>query len=908
MADNKQKLVIIDSHALLHRAWHAVPPLQTKDGLMVNAVYGFTSLILNIIKELKPQYVLAAWDLPEPTWRHKDFVAYKAQRVKKEDEFYQQIPLAEEVMGALSIPVLSAVGWEADDIIGTVSKIVHEEYPQMEILIVTGDLDALQLVNGKVKVITLKRGFNDTVVYDEAAVKERYGLKPAQLIDLKAIQGDTSDNIPGVKGIGEKGASDLIKNFGNLEKVYQNLESSKIKARLKELLQAQKSEAFLSKKLVTISTAVPIKLDLGKAQWGQYRLEEVYNIFQKFEFNSLLKKLPAPENNQLNFTVPAKKETGNNYQLIDDEQAFASFYNELAKQEIFAFDTETEGLDVINDQILGCSFSWQENKGWYLNLANQKLAKLALEKLKPILENSKIKKVGHNIKFDYKVLKVLGITLKGIYFDTLIAAYLINPSRGLRLEELAFTYFGYKKLKLTDLIADLPKKKKEIVVAKIPLDKLSYYAAEDADITWRLYQKLLPVIKEKQNFDLLQNMEIPLIPVLGEMELTGVALDVKLLKDMAKEFNREINKVSQKIYKLAGEEFNISSPQQLKEILFVKLKIAAGKIKKTKTGLSTAASELDKMMEAHPIIPLISEYRELTKLQSTYIKALPEMINPSTGRIHTSFNQTIAATGRLSSSDPNLQNIPVRTALGRRIRQAFIAPKNKLLLSADYSQIELRLAAAISHDPKMIKSFKEGEDIHARTAAEIHKINLAEVTKEIRRTAKEVNFGVLYGLGSLGLAQRTGLKRDEAKEFINKYFSVYKNIKQYIDNTKVLAEKQGYVKTLFGRRRYLPDIHSTLPMLKAAAERMAVNMPLQGTAADLMKLAMIKIQAGLPKISPEAKMVLQVHDELVLEVPKDDLKPVAKFVKTTMENIYTLKVPLVADVEAGPNWNKLEKI
>lgn len=899
------KLVIIDSHALLHRAWHAIPPLKTKDGLMVNAVFGFTSLVLNIIKETKPKYVLAAFDLPEETFRHKEFTAYKAQRVKKEDAFYDQIPLAEEILKSLNIPILSRAGFEADDILGTIAKTVYDENKNIEVLIVTGDLDMLQLVNDRIKVVTLKHGFNDIITYDKTAVKERYGLRPDQLIDLKAIQGDQSDNIPGVKGIGAKGATDLIKKFGSLENLYQQLDKAKLKDRTKELLINYKKDAFLSKKLVTIVNDVKLKWNLSDSIFNDFDPEEAFKIFQKFEFKSLLNKLPVSKNAQPTTTkvIPDDK-----YTLINNPADFDKFYSLLIKQKIFAFDTETSGLDVLNAQVLGFSFAWKSNNGYYINLTNRELLKYALPKLKPILEDSKIKKIGHNLKFDYKVLHQLDITLQAIEFDTLIAAYLINPSRGLRLEELAFSYLGYKKLKLIDLLDGQPKKKKEIIVTDIPLEKMYWYGAEDADITWRLYQKLLPIIKDKQNFKLLQQMEIPLIPVLAAMELTGVGIDTKLLKDMEKIFTKEIKKVSDKIFKLAGEEFNISSPKQLAEILFNKLEISGTRVKKTKTGLSTAASELEKMKDIHPIIPLISEYRELTKLQSTYIKALPKLINQKTNRLHTSFNQTVTTTGRLSSSEPNLQNIPIRTELGRKIRQAFIAPKNYVLLSADYSQIELRLAASISKDPKMMASFKKGEDIHARTAAEIHKIKLSEVTKQIRRTAKEVNFGVLYGLGSLGLSQRTDLNRNEAKEFIKQYFTVYKNIGQYVEDTKKFTAKYGFAQTLFGRRRYLPDIHSSMPMLRAAAERMAINMPLQGTAADLMKLAMIKIQAGLPKISPKAKMVLQVHDELVLEVPKSDLKVVAKFVKNTMENVYKLSVPLVVDIEVGPNWYKLEKI
>ncbi|MBU1202567.1 DNA polymerase I [Patescibacteria group bacterium] len=905
MSKKQEKLVVIDSNALLHRAWHAIPPLETKEGLVVNAVFGYTSLLLKIIQDLKPDYIIASFDLAGKTFRHEQYKEYKAKRIKQADEFYNQFPLAKEVLSAFNIPILAKEGYEADDVIGTISQEVYKKYPDIQTTIVTGDLDALQLVNDRVKVFTLKRGLSDTITYDKLAVKERYGLAPEQIIDLKALQGDSSDNIPGVKGIGTKGASDLIQKFGTLENLYKNFEISDIKDRTKKLLREQKDQAYESKGLVTIVTDVPLDWKLEQARFSDFDPEKVYKIFQKLEFRSLLNKIPHQKSDINGDSVKNKKQ-GSVYHLIDNEEKFEKFYSQIKKQKIFAFDTETTGLDVLNEKALGFSFAWQAQEAYYISFISKKFTDFVIKKISPILENEEIKKIGHNIKFDHKVLKILGIDLKGLSFDTLIAAYLINPNRGLRLEELSFSYLGYKKLKLANLLDVAPKGKTQINMAEIDPQKLAWYAAEDADITYRLYQKLLPIIKTNENYDLLIKMELPLVPVLADMELTGISLDSPFLNKMAKEFDTEIKKISQKIYKLAGTEFNISSPLQLKEILFEKLKISQQGIKKTKTGLSTAAAELDKMKSAHPVIPLIIDYRELTKLQSTYIKALPELVNKRTNRIHTSFNQTVTATGRLSSSDPNLQNIPIRTELGKKIRQAFVAPKNYNLLSADYSQIELRLVAAFSKDPKMMTSFKKGEDIHARTAAEIHKISLEKVSKEIRRTAKEVNFGILYGLGSRGLAQRTDLNQTEAKEFIERYFSVYKNIKTYIEKTKNFAHQNGYSQTIFGRRRYLPDIKSNMPMLIAQAERMAINMPVQGTAADLIKLAMINMHQGLPKISPSSKIVLQVHDELVLEVPKNDLKKVAKYVKNTMENVYKLPIPLTVDIEVGQNWGKLE--
>lgn len=911
MVKKAEKLVIIDSNALLHRAWHAIPPLKTKDGTMVNAVFGYTSLLLNIIRELKPEYIIASFDLAGKTFRHEQYENYKAQRVKQADEFYEQFPLSQDVLTAFNIPIITKEGYEADDVLGTISQEAYTKYPNLEILIITGDLDALQLVNDRIKVVTLKRGFNDTIIYDQKAVQDRYGLKPEQLIDLKAIQGDSSDNIKGIKGIGIKGATDLIKKFGSLDNLYQKIDKADIKERIKQLLLDQKQAAYESQKLVTIVQDVPLNWKLEDARFSSFDSEAVYKIFQKLEFKSLLNKIPHKDSTVNNNAFAKNQEC--NYTTIADKNALEKFYQELKKQKIFAFDTETSGLDILASDILGMSFCWQAKEAYYIKLDNDKFRKEVLKKLQPIFTNEKIAKVGHNLKFDYKVLKNLDIKLEGLAFDTLLAAYLINYDRGLRLEELAFSYLGYKKLKLEDLLDDLPtgkagkpKRKNDIDVLSIAPDKLAWYGAEDADITFRLYKKLYEIIKDNKSFELLQKMEIPLIPVLADMELVGISLDNKFLGQMEKQFDKDLKNLTQKIYKLAKTEFNIASPLQLKEVLFDKLNISVQGIKKTKTGISTAASELDKLKNAHPIIPLIIEYRELSKLQSTYVSALPQLISPQTKRLHTSFNQTVTATGRLSSSNPNLQNIPIRTDLGKKIRQAFVAPANHILLSADYSQIELRLAASLSNDPKMIAAFKRGEDIHARTAAEIHKIPLDKVDKDIRRTAKEVNFGILYGLGSLGLSQRTDLNRNEAKKFIDKYFTVYKKIKQYIEYTKSFAHKHGYSQTLFGRRRYLSDINSSMPMLRAAAERMAINMPVQGTAADLMKLAMIDIYKGLPKVSKTSKIVLQVHDELVLEVPKKELKNVAKFVKNTMESVYKLPVPLSVDLETGTNWGKLE--
>ena len=937
-----KKLVIIDTFSLLYRAWHAIPPLTTKDGIMINAAYGFTSILLRLIKELKPDYIIAAFDLAGPTFRHTEYQEYKGTREKAPDEFYSQIELVEQILDALEIPRLSQAGFEADDIVGSIVTHNTAQHKDVKNIIVTGDNDSLQLVNKQTEVYTLKRGINDTITYDIAGVKARYGLEPKQLIELKAIMGDTSDNIPGVKGIGEKGSQALIQEFGSLEGVYKNINSPKIKDRMRQLLIDQKEQAFQSRMLGTIITDLKVEVDLEKAAIHNFDRKKVFDIFQRLEFRSLIDKIPRPEadnksnsaaseNNEalksdvtISHTTKPQSKVGTHnetYELINGEAAMKKFITKLQAQKVFALDTETTGLDPLEVKILGASFSWQEAEGYFISLRTDADRKLFVKLFQTILEDPKVEKVGHNIKYDYEILKQLGITVQGITFDTMIAAFLLKPDRGLKLEELAFNYFGVRMQELKELAADsgprtpddttapkIKKEKKELDIESIPEDSLSWYAAEDADFTYRLYLVLKKELAEANLLKLQTTIEAPLISVLGDMQLAGISVDTVLLKKKKKRFETRIADVTKKIHKLAGREFNISSPLQLKEILFDELKIDIKGLKKTKTGISTAASELDKLEGRHPIIPFISEYRELTKLQSTYITALPRMVSKVDKRIHTSFNQTIAATGRLSSINPNLQNIPIRTEIGREIRQAFIADKGYTLVSADYSQIELRLVAHISEDPVMVKSFKAGEDIHAATAAKINKIPLEQVTKDERRKAKEVNFGVIYGLGSVGLAQRTGISRDEAKEFILKYFDLYKGVKKYIDETKLEVRDQGFVETMFGRRRYLPEIHSTMPQLVAQAERMAVNTPLQGSAADIIKLAMIELAVRLPQISPKSKMLLQVHDELVFEVPDKEVAKVAKEVKAIMEGVTKLKVPLVVDVKVGENWSEMEEV
>ncbi|MCX6744614.1 MAG: DNA polymerase I [Candidatus Parcubacteria bacterium] len=919
MPKSKQKFILIDGNALVHRAFHALPPLTTKDGELVNAVYGFLTIFFRALKEIKPEYVAVTFDMAKKTFRHEMYTEYKATRVKAPQELYDQIPKIKELLQLFKIPVYELEGYEADDVIGTICHLKTVDSPDIETIIVTGDLDTLQLIDDNTKVYSLKRGLSDTIIYDDKAVAERFdGLKPDQMIDYKSLRGDPSDNIPGVKGIGEKTAITLLTQFKSLDNLYKNIDSKKISESVREKLIAHKDEAFLSYKLATIVKDAPVKFELEDAKIKTYNKQEVMDVLQKYQFASLASKLPNFDGNSVAFTAAEPTASSSHpekhdYQIIKTGPELDKFIKELSKQKIFAFDTETTGLNTFDLQLLGISFAWEEGKAFYVPVAEIKGEGLFeeiviksdwLAKLKPALENPKIAKFGHNVKYDAEVLLNYNIKVEPLIFDPMIASYLLNPgTRSHGLDNLAFTEFGYQKTSFTQLTT--LENKKKIPITQVPLVKLGTYSCEDADFTWRLYKLLSKKLAGEKLTKLFEEIEMPLVPVLIAMEQHGVKIDVKFLKLFSQKLTKQIDDVSRKIYKLAGQEFNISSPLQLKEVLFEKLQISTQGIGRTKTGFSTAADELDKLKGRHKIIDFISEYRELSKLLTTYIDALPELVNKKTGRVHTSFNQTITSTGRLSSSNPNFQNIPIKTELGREVRKAIIAEKGNKIVSADYSQIELRIVASISNDKNMITAFTNDEDIHTITAAKINNVKPEEVTKDMRRAAKEVNFGIMYGMGSNGLASRTGISRDEAAEFIKKYFEAFPSMKKYIEETKDFVKDSGYVETLFGRRRYLPDIHSGVPNIAAGAERMAVNMPIQGTAADLIKLAMIKIHAQLTNISPLAKMILQVHDELVFEVPEKDVKKVTDFVQKEMENVHKFKCPIKVEVESGDNWGMM---
>lgn len=918
MSKNLPKILILDGNALIHRSFHALPPtLKTKSGQLVNAVYGFTAFLLKAIEEFKPSYLVLTLDQKAPTFRHKEFAAYKATRTKAPDELYEQIPIVTEVARALSIPIYTLPGFEADDLIGTISAKVGAE---AESLVITGDLDTLQLIDEHTKVYTMSRGLSEALIYDAERVKERFGLLPAQMIDYKGLRGDPSDNLPGVKGIGEKGAAALLQKYGNLENIYTDLAKhpENFKGALGEKLRAGKDDAFLSRRLATIDRRAPIDFKLKDALWNGFDKDSVSTLFRELEFKSLLPRLLKietrlqPETAAISSDKFARDREQCDYQIITSENDFQKFIGQLKKQTAFAIDTETSGLDLWKDELLGLSFSWKAKKGYYLALPKRRAQDSLfaatihpwLAALKPILEDPKVKKIGHNLKFDYRVLIHNGILISGLGFDTMIASYLLAPdNRQHNLDSLSWSELGWEKISHQDLFGT--DRGSALPFASLDLEKLGLYAAEDADCSWQLYKVLAPRIEAAGLDPVLIDIEMPLIPVLAAMEETGIGLDCAYLKTLETELDKDIGQLSRKIWKLAGEKFNLNSPKQLQHILFEKLKLEIAGLKKTKTGISTADNELNKLAEIHPIIEPLREYRELSKLNQTYVQALPALVKSQTGRLHTNYNQAIAATGRLSSTDPNLQNIPTRGSWGQRLRHAFVAAPGKTLLSLDYSQIELRLAAHLANDKKLIQAFKEEQDIHTATAAEINQVPATAVTPALRREAKAVNFGILYGQGPYGLSQGAGIPYSRAKEFIEKYFTAYQGIKKFIDNTIAAARRDGYVTSLFGRKRFLPDINSSLPANRRAAERMAVNTPLQGTAADLIKRAMIKI-AELIGNNNEICLLLQVHDELIFEVDETRARVWAKRLAAIMEDDIKLKVAIVVHAKSGKNWGDME--
>jgi len=881
------KFVIIDGNAIVHRAYHAIPPLTDKNGRVVNAVYGFTSMLLKVWNQIQPEYMVVTFDMPGKTFRHEKYKEYKGTRVKADQDLYDQIPLCHEMVKAFNIPIFEKAGYEADDVIGTISKYPELKKKKIETYIVTGDLDTLQLVDENVKVYTMRKGMSDIVIYDIDKVNERFQFGPEHVIDYKALRGDSSDNIPGVSGIGEKIATDLIVNYGTIEKLYSELKKQgddiDLKKGVIKKLREGKEDAIMSKELATIDLEVPqIDFKIPDCKLSEFNKDEVLKIFQEFEFTSLLRRVPGMDDVKV---VKKEKKIKKKMDVIEikDNDGIKEVGSKIKKEKTFIAQQITrEGGDFLGIVIIADDVGyWIEEK--YVN------------KLKDIFQDNDIELLGHDLKQLIKVLLKDNIVVNNKLFDLQIASYLLHP--GSRSHDPA-------SIVLKNLGKELP-----VGTGQESLFGINYMAkAQELSLLQQSVKKLTESLDKINNFGLFQEIEMPLVKVLAEIEHNGVSIDDKKLKELSIQVNTDIKKLTKSIHKLAGEEFNVSSTLQLREILFEKLELPTEGIKKGKTGYSTNVDTLEKLRDIHPIIKKIEEYRELSKLQNTYIDVLPTLVNKETKRIHASFNQAVTATGRLSSSDPNLQNIPIRTELGREIRKSFVSKKGYSLVVADYSQIELRIVASLAKDKKMMEIFSNDLDIHKATAAAINGVKLEEVTKEMRRAAKEVNFGVLYGMGSYGLSNRTGIPVWEAKEFIKKYFEQFKDVKEYIDQNLKFTKKEGYCETLFGRRRYIPELNSHNFQLRSAAERMAINHPIQGTAADLMKMAMIAVSDKLKKEfkKDETMMILQVHDELVIEVKKGLEKKVGEIIQRTMEDVVKLNVPVKVDVETGTRWGEIK--
>jgi len=916
MSKKQKKLVLIDGNAIIHRAYHALPPLITKKGELVNAVYGFVNLIFRVIKELEPDYIVATFDLKAPTFRHIEYKEYKATRVKAPQELYDQIERVKEMTEALGIPIYEKAGFEADDLIGTIANQSEKSGEDVENIIVTGDLDALQLVSSKTKVYALRKGMSDTVLYDGDRVIKRYGLKPSQMIDYKGLRGDPSDNIPGVKGVGEKTAVTLLQKYGNLEEVYKNI--SETKGALKEKLERDKMQAFMSKRLATIVKDAPVKLNFEAAVTKEFDRAKLVSLLQELNFFSLIKRIPENASGVYPFKSSQSEDAEGvfdgvkeiKYEKISENKA-QSFWEELEKQKPASpADREVAfWLDVNSEKkIEGIAFSWKTGRANYIEKSKEQE-----EKFKEFFENKSISKVGYDLKEDYKVLKNNGINLylgdfsaKGestVGWDIMLSAYSLNPGGKMELAQLVLEELGEEMIE---------EKKKGQLGLEIESEEDHFKKiCQKADYIFKLKNIFADKIKDisqeqnnKQDLNyLFSQLEMPLVEILAEMEMNGVKLNSLIFKGISEKITTRIKSLEKGIYKLAGTEFNINSPKQLQEILFVKLNLPTEAIKKLKTGFSTASGELEKLRGKSKIIEKIEEYREIFKLKTTYLDAIPLLVDENS-RIHSSFNQAVTATGRLSSSEPNLQNIPIKTDLGQLLRTAFVAEKDNVLVSADYSQIDLRVVAHVSGDEKMIETFMKGEDVHRATASEVKKIPLSQVSEKIRSEAKALNFGVIYGMSVFGFSQSAGVDREEAKKFINAYMEKFSGIAKYMKDTKEFARQNLYVETEMGRRRNIPEINSPNFQVQNAAERMAINMPIQGLAADIMKLAMIEVYEEF-KDDENVKMVLQVHDEIILEVKETEAKKIAKKMKEIMENVYKLKVPLVVDVEIGDNWGEI---
>ncbi|MBN1999877.1 DNA polymerase I [candidate division KSB1 bacterium] len=891
-----KRLFLIDGSALVYRSYYAFVrnPLINSRGENVSAVFGFTQTMLNIMDNEKPDYFAVIFDTPEPTFRHKLFPEYKAQRAAPPEDMIEQLPRILEMLEVLEIPNISLPGYEADDIMGTFAR--RAERDGIQTVLVTGDKDFMQLVTPKTIIYNPKRSGQEPEWLDEKGVQDKIGLPPALIIDYLGLMGDSSDNIPGVPNIGPKTALSLLQEYGSLEKVLENAKNVTNK-RARENLAAYTDQAHLSKKLATIHCDVPVRQKPLDLLPGQVDKNKAFDFFQRMEFRTLSKRF-----------APEEEKVDTRYHLVNTPEKFSQFKKQLEPVFECAFDTETTDLDPLRAQLVGLSFSWKTGEAYYIPVkgpddltGKTPVLKTSdvLAALKPFFENPKIKKCAQNAKYDILVLQQHGITVQGLFFDTMLASYLVNPIiRQHNLDSLALSYFNIKKIPTSSLLGS---GKNQKTMDQVQVEQVCQYACEDAEVTWRLRDAIAPKLQKLKLQSLFETVEIPLVEVLCGMESAGVALDELFLAKMSQELGVDMKKLELKIYKLAGGKFNINSPKQLGAVLFEKMGLPP--VRKTKTGYSTDVSVLEELARQHELPAQILDFRQLMKLKSTYVDALPRLVNPKTGKVHTSYNQTVTATGRLSSSDPNLQNIPIRTTLGRQIRRAFIPSSTDfVLLDADYSQIELRIMAHLSKDETLLASFLHDEDVHRRTAALVFEKEPDEVTSDERRKAKEVNFGIMYGMGAYGLSQRLGITPEEGAAFIESYFANYPGVQEFMLRIVQEARKNGFVTTLLNRRRYLPEIKSDNRRMREFAERTAINTPIQGSAADLIKVAMVNIDQQIKKRNLVSKMILQVHDELVFDVHKNELDVMKNLVKKEMEGALELSVPIKADMGMGENW------
>ena len=920
----EKRLFLLDAYALIYRSYYAFiknPRINSK-GINTSAILGFVNTLEEVLKKENPSHIAVGFDPQGPTFRHEAYEQYKAQREETPEVIRYSVPIIKEIINAYNIPILEVPGFEADDVIGTLAKLAEKE--GFDTYMMTPDKDYGQLVSPHIFMYRPKFG-GDFEVLGPEEIKAKYNIQsPEQVIDILGLMGDSSDNIPGCPGVGEKTAIKLITDFGGIENLLAHTEE--LKGALKNKIEENRSQIEFSKFLATIRTDVPLAFDEKSLRREPVDSEKLRPIFEELEFRNLTERVlgnqpmaaapkraaqpslfdqtPEPEPEEKSIPETAFTDissTPHKYHLVDTAEKMWDLAALLACAPAFAFDTETTGIDPMSVELVGMSFAMKEHEAYYIPIPEDRTkAHETVNIFKSALENPKSLKIGQNIKYDYIVLHNYGINVKGDFFDTMVAHYLLQPEQYHNMDYLANIYLKYKPVPIEELIG--PKGKKQLSMRQVPVEEVCRYAAEDADVTLQLKNRLEKELAAEKMEKLFYEIEMPLTRVLADMEITGVNVDIEELKSSSDLLTRRLGELEQEIYQLAGTTFNVSSARQVGEILFEQLKIDE-KAKKTKTGqYSTTEEILEKLRSRHPIVGKILDQRGIRKLLSTYINALPELINPKTGKIHTSFNQTVTATGRLSSSNPNLQNIPIRDNEGREIRRAFVPDPGCVFFSADYSQIELRIMAHLSGDRHMIEAFREGSDIHAATAAKIYKIPIDKVTSDMRRKAKTANFGIIYGISVFGLAERLNIPRSEAKTLIDGYFESYPQIKEYMNRSIEVAREKGFVETICGRKRMLPDIHSHNSVVRGYAERNAINAPIQGSAADIIKIAMIRIARRLEEGQLKSRMILQVHDELNFNVPAEELEQVKAIVREEMENAYSLQVPLLADCGTGANW------